>query len=374
MPIEFTSDKKTLLSLIQPALSATSNRSTLPALEGLLFRLKDDVLTVCGYDLEKGVRTRGKVNPIAEGAVILNAQKVAAIIRIFPDSEVSFVADDRNMVRLTCGASEFDIHGLTAEAFPNMPELGGENGFRISRGLMKEIIGSTSFSVSQLDTRPILTGEFFHVENHSLTAVALDNYRLALREEKNCVFDNDNSFSFVVPGKSLNEVYRLLDDGDEQMQIEFTAKYVIFKVDDVVLFSRLLEGEFMDYKRAIPAQNKIFVKLSRSAFEDSVNRASLLVDEKLKTPLRCRFTDTQLEINCSTQVGKVNDCLPIEKEGEDLEIGFNNRFLLDALRACRDEELKLSLSSPFMSMMIEAATPAENGKYLYLVLPVKLRD
>ena len=374
MAISFVSDKKTLLGLIQPALSATSNRSTLPALEGLLFRLSDNLLTVCGYDLEKGVRTIGTVQPIEEGAVILNAQKVAAIIKIFPDADITFKADEKNMVELSCGPSKFAIHGLTAEAFPNMPELGGDNGFCISQSLMKEIIGSTCFAVSQLDTRPILTGEFFHIENRSITAVALDNYRLALREEKCCIFDNENTFSFVVPGKSLMELQRLLGDSEEMLRVEFTAKYVIFKVGDTVLFSRLLEGEYLDYKRAIPAQNKIFVRLDRNLFEESVERASLMVDEKLKTALRCKFVNNELQINCTTQMGKVNDFLPIKKEGDDLEIGFNNRYLLDALRACKDDELKISLSTPFMSMIIEPAKPSESGSYLYLVLPVKLKD
>ncbi|MBQ3155207.1 MAG: DNA polymerase III subunit beta [Clostridia bacterium] len=374
MAIQFLSDKKTLLNLIMPALAATSGKSTLPALEGLLFKLEDNVLTVCGYDLEKGVRTRGVVVPKEEGAVILNAQKVAAIIKNFPDCDISFEADDKNMVRISGAASDFVIHGLTAEAFPNMPQLGGENAFCISQSIMKEMIASTCFAVSQVDARPILTGEFFHVENRSITAVALDNYRMALREEKECVFDNENAFSFVVPGKSLLELSRLLRDSDDMLRVEFTAKYVIFKVDDIVLFSRLLEGEFLDYKRAIPSQSKIFVNLDRRAFEDSVSRASLLVDEKLKTPLRCKFEGDVLHVTCSTQYGKVNDQLRIQKEGDDLEIGFNNRFLLDALRACKDDELKISLSTPFMSMMIEPKNPSDTGTYLYLVLPVKLKD
>ena len=374
MAIKFLSDKKTLLNLIQPALSATSSKSTLPALEGLLFRLEDNVLTVCGYDLEKGVRTRGVVIPKEEGAVILNAQKVAAIVKNFPDCDISFEADDKNMVRITGGMSDFTVHGLTAEAFPNMPTLGGDNAFCISQSLMKEIIASTCFAVSQVDARPILTGEFFHIENRSITAVALDNYRLALREEKECIFDNENDFSFVVPGKSLLELSRLLRDSDDMLRVEFTAKYVIFKLDDIVLFSRLLEGEFLDYKRAIPSQSKIFVTLDRRAFEESVSRASLLVDEKLKTPLRCRFEGDILHVTCSTQYGKVNDHLRIEKDGDDLEIGFNNRYLLDALRACKDDTLKISLSTAFMSMVIQPKNPSESGTYLSLVLPVKLKD
>ena len=374
MAIKFLSDRKTLLSLIQPALSATSNKNTLPALEGLLFQLQDNILTVCGYDLEKGVRTKGEVHPIEEGAVILNAQKVAAIIKNFSDYDIRFEALDNNIVKITCDQSDFMIHGLTAEAFPNMPDLGGDRSFCISRSIMKEMINATSFAVSQSDIRPILTGEFFRVENRSLTVVALDNYRMALCEEKECIFDNEETFSFVVPGKALNELAKLLDDSDEMLRVEFSAKYVIFKMDNIVLFSRLLEGEFMDYKRAIPAQSKIFVKLNRNSFEESVSRASLLVDEKMKTPLRCTFSDNVLNIACSTQYGKVNDNLNIEKEGEDIEIGFNHRYLLDVLHICKDDFLKLSLSTPFMSMMVEPEKESDTGRCLYLILPVKLKD
>ena len=374
MAIKFLSDKKTLLSLIMPALAATSNKNTLPALEGLLFRLENNVLTVCGYDLEKGVRTQGTVHAIEDGAVILNAQKVAAIIKNFPDYDIRFEASENNLVKISCDQSDFVIHGLTAEAFPNMPDLGGDRSFCVSRSIMKEMITSTIFAVSQSDIRPILTGEFFQISNRSLTVVALDNYRMALREEKECVFDNDGEFSFVVPGKALNELARILDDSDEMLRVEFTAKYVIFKMENTILFSRLMEGEFMDYHRAIPPQSRISVILNRSAFEDSVTRASLLIDEKMKNPLRCRFTDQTLNITCSTQYGKVNDNLPIEKEGDDIEIGFNYRYLLDVLHICKDERLKLSLSTPFMSMMIEAEKESDTGRYIYLVLPLKLKD
>ena len=374
MAIKFTTDKKTLLALIVPALAATSNKSTLPALEGLLFTLSDNMLTVCGYDLEKGVKTTGLVFPQEDGAVILNAQKVSAIIKNFPDCDITFEADEKNVVRIAGAMSEFSIHGLTAEAFPNLPELGGENKFLISRSLMKEIIGSTLFAVAQSEARPILTGALFRVENHTLTVVALDNYRLALREERNAVFDNDGRFSFVVPGRALAELARLLDDSEEMLQVEFTAKYIIFKMDDIVFFSRLLEGEYLDYKRALPTQNKIFAKIDRQAFVESAERASLLVDERLKTPLRCNFTGDILNIACSTQYGTVNDNLKIVKEGDDIEIGFNNRYLLDALRTCKDEYIRVSLSTPLMSMVIEPEEKKEDSSYIYLVLPCKLKD
>ncbi len=372
--MKFVSDKKTLLSLIIPAASASSNKSTLPALEGVLFTLKGETLTVCGYDLEKGVRTIGTVVPMEDGAVIINAQKITSIIRNFPDCDICIESDNRNMVRITGGMSDFTIHGVTAEAFPNLPDLGGDNAFHISRPLMKDIINSTVFAVAQSEARPILTGELFMIENHTLTVVALDNFRLAIREEKNCVFDNDNRFSFVVPGKALSDLAKLLDDSDEPLRVEFTAKYIIFKLDDIIFFSRLLDGEYLDYKRALPTNNKIFAKIDRSAFIESAERASLLVDEKLRTPLRCKFEDNRLNISCSTQYGSVNDNIKITKDGDDIEIGFNNRYLLDALRACKDKYILASMSTPLMSMIIEPAEKDPNSSYTYLVLPCKLKD
>lgn len=376
MGISFLSNKKTLLDLIQPALTAASSKSTLPALEGLLFQLEENqpILTVCGYDLEKGVKTSGTVIPKQPGAVILKAQKIASLIRMLPDCDITFEADDRNTVRISAGPNDFTLHGLTAEAFPSIPELGGENAFCISQSLMKEMINSTCFAVSQEDSRPILKGEFFHIENRSITVVALDNCRLAMREEKECVFDNESSFSFVVPGKSLTELSRLLRDTDDMLRVEFTAKYVIFKMDDIILFSRLMEGEYMDYKRAISAQNKIFVKINRQDFEDAVARAALMIDEKNKMPLSCRFEGDTLQVAGAAHDGNGNVMVKIEKEGEDLKIGFNHRYLLDALRASHDEEIRVSLSSAFGSMMIGPVTASDTGSYLYLVLPVKLRD
>lgn len=372
--MKFVADKKTLLQLILPAASAASNKSTLPALEGLLFTLKDEVLTVCGYDLEKGVRTKGTVMAMESGAVIINAQKITSIIRNFPDCDICIESDDRNMVRISGGMSDFSIHGVTAEAFPNLPELGGDNSFNISRSLMKEIINSTVFAVAQSEARPILTGELFMIEDRTLTVVALDNFRLAMREEKNCVFDNDNRFSFVVPGKALSDLAKLLDDDEEPLRVEFTAKYIIFKLGETVFFSRLLEGEYLDYKRALPTANRIFATINRADFIESAERASLLVDEKLRTPLRCRFEDNSLNISCNTQYGSVNDNIKINKEGDDIEIGFNNKYLLDALRACKDEKIKASMSTPLMSMIIEPAEKDPDSSYTYLVLPCKLKD
>ena len=344
MPIHFTADKKTLVSLIQPTMTAVSSRNTLPALEGLLFTLKGSELSVCGYDLEKGVRTVTQVNGLSDGAVILNAQKVFAIVRNFPDCDITFSSDDKNLVSITGGMSEYSIHGLGSDTFPSLPMLGGDTRFTMTQALLKEIIQSTNFAVAQTDARPILTGQLFRVSGSALTVVALDNYRLALRSEKNAVSNNTEAFSLVVPGRTLAEFSRLLADSDEPVTVEF------------------------------PKENRVFVRLKTREFIECVERASLLVDEKLKTPLRCRFTDGNLNISCSTQYGHVNDNIRADKQGDDIEIGFNHRYLLDALHAVRGEEIVASLSTPLFSMILSPADEEEDSKTLYLVVPVRLKD
>lgn len=372
MAFKFTSDRRTLLGAVMPALTASSSKSTLPALEGLLFEVKGQELTVCGYDLEKGVKTYSQVLGEGDGAVILNAQKIAAIIRNFPDCDICFEAGEKNIVKISGAMSEFAVHALSAEAFPNLPELSGDKTFRIKAGLMKEMISSTYFAVAQTDARPILTGEFFKIQGDKLTVVALDNHRMALREESSAINGSEAEMSFIVPGKSIYEFSKLLSDPEEIVQTELTSKHIIMKIGDTVFFSRLIEGEFFDYNKAIPTQNKIFAKIDTNSFIESVERASLLIDEKLITPLKCSFTGGVLNVSCSTQYGKVNDNIRISKEGDDIEIGFNNRYLLDALRACRDELILASLSSPLMSMVITPAVEKEGSRYLYLVLPMRL--
>lgn len=377
MPIKFISNKSSLLSLINPAIFATSKKNTLPALEGLLFSLKNNVLTVCGYDLEKGVKISAPVYSHEEGAVILNAQKISAIIKNISDSEITFEADEKNIVSITGDMCHFSIHGLGAEEYPNLPQLGGEKNFSIRQSLLKDIIESTYFAVSQIEARPILTGQLFKIEGKKLTVVALDGNRLALRVEENAILDNDTNYSFVVPGKTLLECSKLLEDTEEMVNVEFTSKYIIFKINDIIFFSRLLEGEYFDYKKIydrIPNENKILAKINTRKFIDGVLRASLLVDEKLKTPLKCNFTGDILDISCSTQYGNVNANIKIEKTGKDMVIGFNGRYLLDALNACNDEYINIEMSTPLMPMVITPPKKKEGSSYLYLVSPRRLKD
>lgn len=372
--MKFRIEKRQLLDLLTPACAASTNKNSLPALEGLLFTVENGFLTVCGYDLEKGTITKGEVDYGEDGSVVINAQKVSAIVRNLPDCIVEFRSDDKNMVEICGGQAQFRIHGLAANAFPSLPDLGNEKSFDISQNILREMIQSTVFAIAQTDARPILCGEYFKIEGTKITVVALDNLRLAMREETYAVKNNEDSFCVVIPGKALNDLVKIIGDTDETVRVELTKKYIVFTVKSTVLFTRLLEGEYVEYKRAIPTQNKIKAVIETIPFVNSVERASLLVDEKLRTPLRCDFNGSTLMISCSTQYGKVNDIIDIEKEGPDILIGFNNKYLLDAIKACKEEKIVAELSTPLMSMVLTPYEKREDGGFLYLVLPCRLKD
>ncbi len=373
MPIKFTSDRITLLNAVMPAMYAASNKTTLPILESLMFKLTDNELLVYGYDLERGIRTSSTVYGMSDGVVMINAQKICGIIKNFPDGEIQIEADDKNVVRIVGGMSDISVHGMSADTYPSLPELKGENRFMISAHMFKDIINTTSYAISQSDAKPILKGEFFKIENKKVVAVATDTYRLAMRSELAGVSSENLDFSFVIPGKTLADLSRLLTDSDDLVTVEFTRKYVIIKYKDMVVFSRLLEGDYIDYNRAVPKEETTTVRINRMDLIESVERASLIVDEKMKTPLICTFSGNIMNIRCSTQYGKVNDNINIQMTGEEIEIGFNNRFLLDTLRACKDEEILLGLTKPLLPMTVKAVNPSESGSYVYLVLPMRIK-
>ena len=372
--MKFRIEKKRFLELLVPAGAASTNKNSLPALEGLLLTVENGVLSVCGYDLEKGIRTHDQVEYGEDGAVIANSQKLIAIVRTLPDCTVEVSSDSRNIVEISAGQAQFKIHGLASDVFPSLPDLGNDRSFEIRQDVLREMIQSTIFAAAVSDARPILCGELFKVEGSKLTVVALDNFRLALREEYDAVKNNEDCFSVIIPSRALSDLVKLIGDSADPVRVELTKKYAVFSIRNIIMFTRLIDGEYIDYRRAIPQECKISAVVDTGALAECVERTSLLVDEKLKTPLRCFFTDDALNISCSTQYGKAQDTIAVRKTGADIEIGFNNRYLLDAVRACRDESVTIELWTPLMSMVIRPTEKREDGSFLYLVGPCRLKD
>jgi DNA polymerase-3 subunit beta len=372
MGVKFRAEKDDLIKLISPAAAGASNKTTLPALEGILFTLQGDELTLCGYDLERGIQVKGEVIGENDGSVILNAQKINGIIKALPDGEVLFVCDDKNSVTVRCGMSEYVMHGSSAEMFPNLPEFSGDVSFEIKGSVIKRIVNGTYFAISQTDKRPVLMGQRFIIKDKSVSVTALDNFRIAMWTEDNAVETSDGEMEFIIPGKSLLEFSRLITDAEEEIHVEKTMKHIIFFTGNMIFFSRLTDGPYLSFERQIRSESKINVKVSKSSLIDSIERVSLFVDEKNKTPIQCTFTENILNIFCFNQFGRVNDSVVVEKSGPDLEIWFNYKYILEALRACTEENVVLELNSDMQALQIQNASESEK-RFFHLILPMKIK-
>lgn len=367
--MKFTCEKALLQAAISTTSRAVSPKSSIPALEGILVEAGND-LRLTGYNLETGIRTVVPAEIQEEGTLVLGARLFGEIIRKMPDDMVTFQADNY-MVNIKCGMSEFNILGTDPEEFPELPTVEYQNSLILEQSKLKAMISQTLFAVSDNESRPIHTGSLFEVDDNGLTIVSVDGYRLALRHEPIRKKEGAPEFSFVVPGAALSEVEKICSDVDETASVTQGARHVMFKVGDTMLVSRRLEGEFLAYRQAIPRNNTIHVEGDTRALLSSIDRVSLIISDKLKSPLRCVFDNGVLKITTKTAIGDAYDECPITGDGEGLEIGFNNKYLMDALKAAPADRVRLELTTG-VSPCVILPTEGEE-KFLYMVLPVRLR-
>ena len=367
--MKFTCEKALLQAAISTTSRAVSPKSSIPALEGILVEAGND-LRLTGYNLETGIRTVVPAEIQEEGTLVLGARLFGEIIRKMPDDMVTFQSNNY-MVNIKCGMSEFNILGTDPEEFPELPTVEYQNSLILSQGKLKAMISQTLFAVSDNESRPIHTGSLFEVDDSGLTIVSVDGYRLALRHEAIDKKEGAPEFSFVVPGAALSEVEKICSDVDEPASVTQGARHVMFKVGDTMLVARRLEGEFLAYRQAIPRNNTIHVVGDTRALLSSIDRVSLIISDKLKSPLRCVFDNGVLKITTKTAIGDAYDECPIDGDGEGLEIGFNNKYLMDALKAAPADKVRLELTTGVSPCVILPTEGEEN--FLYMVLPVRLR-
>ena len=348
--MKFSCEKALLQSAISTTSRAVSSKSSIPALMGILLEAEND-LRLTGYNLETGIRTSVPAQITSTGSLVLEARLFGDIIRKLPDDMVT-ISTDNLTVHIECGMSSFNIQGIDPEEFPELPTVEYQNTIQLQQGILKSMISQTLFAVSTNESRPIHTGSLFEVDESGLTVVSVDGYRLALRHEQVEKKEGAESFSFVVPGAALSEVE-------------------MFKVGSTMLVSRRLEGEFLAYRQAIPRNNPIHVEADTRTLLSSIERVSLIISDKLKSPLRCLFEKDVLKITTRTAVSDAADQCPVDGDGGGLEIGFNNKFLMDALKAAPTDQVRLELSTGVSPCVILPAEGEEN--FLYMVLPVRLK-
>lgn len=360
-------DRNKLFEVISNVSRAVSSKSTLAALEGILLKADGERLYLSGYDLDMGMSASMEAKVLEEGEIVLTSKLFVDMIRRMAGETISIETDAKMLTEIKGGFTEFTILGIPAEEFPEMPSVTDSAELKIPENMLKSMIDQTLFAIATNDSKPVHTGSLFEIGENELTVVSVDGFRLALRREK---LRDCEDITFVVPGKTLAEISKLLEEKDDLVDVFLSNKHIIFNIDGYSVVSRLLEGEFLDYKAAIPPASATVVTVNKREFMDSIERTSLLISDRLKSPLRVHFGGDCIKMSCSTAIGKAYDELSCRLTGTEVEMGFNNRYLLDALRAADCDEVNLVINGALSPMKI---VPPGEQSFLFLVLPVRLK-
>ena len=369
--MKFKCEKYLLLAAILTASRAAATKSPIVLLEGLLIETKEEGIKISGFDLKTGIITKIPAEVEKHGGIILNARLFSDIIRKMPDQEITVSVNSNYTATISSKNSIFKIIGSPTSDYPELPTVVSEDKFEISEATLKKMISQTNFAVSDNESKPIHTGALFETRGGELTIVALDGFRLALRRE---LMDIPKSpdLDFVVPGDSLNEVEKIISDGDEIVTITLGSKQIMFSIGDTTLITRRLEGEFLNYRHSIPQSSKFKITVNKYELISAVERVSLIISDNMKSPVRCFIGDGLIKLSTVSALGKADDECYYEGHADDIEIGFNHNYLLDALKAAPGDALVLELNSGVNPCII---TPSDDkNNFLYMVLPVRLKS
>ena len=368
--MRFTCEKNTLVSGLNIASRTVAQKSSLSVIEGILCRTGMGI-SLTGYNMETAITYEIEAQIQEPGACILPARLFGDIVRRLPEGPVTITVDEGYKVLIKAGFASFTIAAECAEDYPELPDVSQGHGVKIPQSELKKLISGTIFAVAEGQERPIQTGVRFEVENDSISAVAVDGFRLA-RRTYHPHEPTQRTMAFVVPAPALKEVEKILSDVEEPAVFTLGTKHILFEVGAATLVCRLLEGDFLQWRKVVPTDCPIKLVANVGDLSRSIERVGLIVSEKFKSPVRCRFTDQILELKTTTTIGAAEDQCAIAGDGKDLEIGFNVRYLADALRSVPSEEVTLELTNGLSPIVL---TPVdEKQDFAYMVLPVRLKS
>ncbi len=361
-------DRQKLNEAIRIVSRAVATKSNLAAIEGILLIAENGTLTLTGYDFEMGIKTTFECEVEREGDIVLSANLLGNIVRKVDGAMISIEADEKMNCVIKSGITKYNIKGIDSVDYPDFPNPNRDNSVKIENSLFGEMVDYVIYAVSTDEKRPAHTGVLIKLENKQLTMVALDGYRLAVCERE---VDFEGNFNMIVPAKAMNEARRIAGDKDGKLTIYASRRYVMFQAGEFIVLSRLLEGDFLDYKKAIPSTYATDAVINTRDLQDAVERVSLIITERLRNPVKINIFDNTLSVKCATELGDVYDEINIGQVGPDLEIGFNNRYILDALKASKKEELIFKFGGSLSPCKI---IPKEGNDFTYLVLPVRFKN
>lgn len=369
--MKFSCEKSVINEAVTIVQRAAASKSSLPALEGILIETKRDKVQFTAYDLDLGVIYTIAANVVVEGSIVLPTKMFSDIVRKMPDGEIKISTDEKCFTKISVGIIEFTIPGLSAMEYPDLPTIIEGDELAMDCNAFRNLLKQTVFAAAETDERPILQGILFDIdpENKSIRAVAVDGVRLAVRSEKIIDFEGKN-VQFVIPRKTVLELLKNLpEEGDMVVNVSISHKHLIFRMEEKLIISRRLEGEFLNYHNAIPSSCEFSLVVGRKELAASIERAALLVSPTVRVPVHCIFDYNMIKVSTATNMGKFYDEFEVEPFHHTLEVGFNHRFMLDALNACEEDEVRIELNNSKTPIVIK---PTEGDDFIFLVLPMRL--
>ncbi|MGN0635734.1 MAG: DNA polymerase III subunit beta [Acutalibacteraceae bacterium] len=367
--MKFICNTSILADACQSVQRAVSTKTSIPAIEGIFIKALGSELVLTGYNLEMGITTSVPAKVEENGGIVINAKVLCEILRKLPDDSVCIESDERQVAVIRSGEMEYSLIGIAPDEYPELPSVSGVFPIVLQQDILKEMIRQTIFSVAVNENKVVHTGIKFEITQNEIKLIAVDGFRLAVRKE---VIDyTGEDATFIVPAKSLSEVVKLFSsEENDTVSMCVGKRHIVYEIGQYTVVSRLLDGEFLNYRSAIPNLVSTTVKVNTRKLIESIERTSLIITDKIKSPLRCYFDDNLIRISSTTALGTANDKIPAEITGAGVEIGFNNRFLLEALRVCDTDEVYLQLNGSVAPIVI---VPPEGDRFLFLILPVRLK-
>lgn len=357
--------KSELLRGVNTVLKAVPAKTTMPILECILIDTTDGEIKLTANDMELGIETKIKGDILDKGKIALDAKLFSEIVRKLPDNEVSIQTDDAFRALIKCEKAKFNIAGKSGDDFSYLPEIEKNQMVVLSQFSLKEIIRQTIFSIADNENNRLMTGELFEINGNEMKVVSLDGHRISIRKIE--LKKEYNHIKVVVPGKTLNEVSKILSGGiDDDVCMFFTGRHIVFEFDDTIVVSRLIEGEYFRIEQMLSSDYETKISINKKELQSCIERASLLVKEGDKKPIIMNIMEDAMELKINSFIGSMNEDIDIIKTGRDLMIGFNPKFILDALRVIDDENIDIYMINPKAPCFIRD----EEQKYIYLILPV----
>lgn len=358
-------DKSNLTKAVNIVLKAVPSKTIMSILECILIDATTNVIKFTSNDMELGIETTVQGDIIEKGKVSIEAKLFADIVRKLPDNKITIETDENYISKITCEKSKFNIAGRSGDDFSYLPTIVKDKSITISQFMLKEIINQTIFSISPNDNNKMMTGELLEFKEGKLKLVGLDGHRIAIR---NVALEGEfDDVKVVVPGKTLSEISKILTaDAESMVHIYFTNNHILFEFDDTIIVSRLIDGEYFRINQMLSNDYETKITINKKEFIDSIDRANLLISESDKRPIIINIIDNSLEVKVNSVNGSLNEDIDIEKEGKDIMIGFNPKFLMDALKVIDDEMVDIYLVNPKAPCFIRD----KNTNYIYLILPV----